>query len=176
MKKLLVLVLSLCLLCGCAFAEGDGNVITWDQVLPTVEGAGLTGDFVVFDQLGLKIWLPSQLLPYEVSEEDAAAGRLAAYMAEDQSAYLVIDAIHIDNMTLDQLAENAKASASDVDVCSTNGLSGVSYKNDAADLYTFALVDTNSNIISFSMGPVSADPENAKLVFSVIMASLQPAE
>ena len=175
MKKLFALVLSLCLLGSFALAE-DGNAITWDQVAPAVEAANMAGDFVVLDQLGLKLWVPAQLVPAQVSDEDAAAGRLALYMAEDQSAYLVIDAVHVDGMTLDQAIENAKATMKDVDAVNANGLSGVSYINEAADIYCFSLVDTNSNIINFSMGPVSSDPENAKLVFSFIMASLQPAE
>ncbi|MBO4290110.1 MAG: hypothetical protein J5865_08450 [Lachnospiraceae bacterium] len=175
MKKLFALVLSLCLLGSFALAEE--NAITWDQVAPAVEASGVEGDFVTLDQLGLKLWIPAGLLETEFSEEDAAAGRLALYMAEDQSGYLVIDAVHVDDMTLDQAVENTKATGmKDVEVVNTNGLTGVSYVNEAADTYSLSLVDTNSNIINFSMGPVSSDPENVKTVFSFIMASLQPAE
>ena len=176
MKKLFALVLALCLLCGVALAEDSGNTITWDDIQPILEASGLSGDFVVFDQLGLKIWLPAGLVATEVSAEDAAAGRLALYMAEDQSSYFVVDAVHVDGMTLDQAIENAQATAKSVDAINTNGLSAVSYINEASDTMCVSLVDTNSNIINFAVGPYSADPENTETVFSFIMASLQPAE
>ena len=60
------------------------------------------------------------------------------------------------------------------EMMNSNGLSVISYQNTAADCWTGALVDTNSNIIMFSMGPAST--EGADLVYSFIMASLQPAE
>ena len=137
---------------------------------------GLTGDFVVLDQLGLKIWLPTGLNAAEVSEEDAAAGRLALFMADDQSFYLAVDAANVEGMTIDQLFENAQANAdlSDAEMLNANGLTAVVYKSNASDFWSASLVDTNSNIINFVMGPASADGSQA--IFSIIMGSLQPAE
>ena len=172
MKKFLALVMMLCLLCCTAMAEE----MTWADIEPQLGDMGLTGDFVVLDQLGLKIWLPSQLTAAAVSEEDAANGRLAAYAADDQSAYFIVDAVNMGEMTIDQLLANVSASESvaNAQVMNTNGLTVVSYQNTAADCWTGALVDTNSNVIMFSMGPASA--EGSDMVFSFIMLSLQPAE
>ena len=174
MKKLVALVMIVCLLCTAAFAE-DGSAITWADIEPQLGEMGLTGDFVVFDQLGLKIWLPTALNAVEVSEEDAAAGRLALFMADDQSAYLAVDAANVEGLTIDQLFENAKANAdlSDAEMINANGLTAVVYKSNTADFWSASLVDTNSNIINFVMGPASAD--GADMVFKFIMASLQPA-
>ena len=172
MKKILALVMALCLLCSVAMA----SEVTWADIEPQLVENGLTGDYVVLDQLGLKIWLPTGLNAVAVSDEDAAAGRLAAYTADDQSAYLVVDAVNMGEMTIDQLLANVSSSdtVAEAEMLKTNGLTVVSYKNTAADCLTAALVDTNSNIIMFTMGPASA--EGSELVFYFIMASLQPAE
>ena len=171
MKKIFALVMMLCLLCGAAMAEE----LTWADVEPQLAENGLTGDYVVLEQLGLKIWLPAGLNAAEVSEEDAASGRLAAYVADDNSAYFTVDAINAGETTLDALFEKVSSNetCTDAEMITSNGLSIISYKNTAADCLTAALVDTNSNIIMFSMGPASAD--GADVVFYFIMASLQPA-
>jgi len=175
MKKLLALVMMLCLLCTAAVAE-NASEITWSDVEATLTEQGLTGEFAVLDQLGLKIWLPNGLDAVEVSEADAAAGRLALFTDADHTAYLAVDAIHVDGMTLDQYYENALAAegVSDVEMVTANGLSAVIYKSEAMDFWSASLVDTNSNIITFVMGPASED--GSQIVFSVIVASLQAAE
>ena len=111
-----------------------------------------------------------------MSEADAAAGRLALFTDEGVTAYLAVDALHVDGMTLDQLYENAKATEglSDVEMVTANGLSLVIYKSTTADYWNASLVDTNSNVINFVMGPASAD--GSQIVFSFIVASIQPAE
>lgn len=172
MKKILALVMMLCLLCGVAMAEE----VTWADIEPQLAENGLSGEFVVLEQLGLKIWLPTGLNAAAVSEEDAASGRLAAFAADDGSAYFVVDAINMGEMTIDQLLENTKQNeaVTDAEMVINNGLSVVSYKNTAADCLTAALVDTNSNIIMFTMGPASS--EGSEVVFYFIMSSLQPAQ
>ena len=175
MKKLFALVLMLCMLCTAAVAE-NASEMNWSDVEPTLTEQGLTGDFAVLDQLGLKVWLPTGLNAVAVSEADAAAGRLALFTDADNTAYLAVDALHVDGMTLDQYYENAKVSegVSDVEMITANGLNAVVYKSDAQDFWSASLVDTNSNIINFVMGPASE--EGSQIVFSVIVASIQPAE
>ena len=175
MKKLIAIVMMLCLLCAAAVAE-EANVMNWTDVEGTLADSGLTGEFAVLDVLGLKVWLPAGLNAAEVSEADAAAGRLALFTDADQTAYLAVDAANVEGMTIDQLYENAKATEglSDVDMISANGLTMVVYKSETMNFWSASLVDTNSNIINFVMGPASDD--GSQLVFSVIVASIQPAE
>ena len=175
MKKLFALVLMLCMLCTAAVAE-NASEMNWTDVEPTLTEQGLTGDFAVLDQLGLKVWLPEGLNAVEVSEADAAAGRLALFTDADQTAYLAVDAMNVEGMTIDQYYENAKATEglSDVEMITVNGLNAVVYKSETMNFWSASLVDTNSNIINFVMGPASE--EGSKLVFSIILASLQIAE
>ena len=57
MKKLIAFVMILSMLCSLAFAE-DARVANWAEVEPMLSEMGLTGDFTVFEQLGLKIRPP----------------------------------------------------------------------------------------------------------------------
>ena len=175
MKKLFALVMMLCLLCTAAVAE-DASTMNWSDVEPTLAENNQSGEFVVLDQLGLKVWLPEGLNAVEVSEADAAAGRLALFTDADQTAYLAVDAMNVEGMTIDQYYENAKATEglSDVEMITVNGLNAVVYKSETMNFWSASLVDTNSNIINFVMGPASE--EGSKLVFSIILASLQIAE
>ncbi|MBQ3278274.1 MAG: hypothetical protein IJG94_03835 [Clostridia bacterium] len=175
MKKLFALVMMLCLLCTAAVAE-DASTMNWSDVEPTLAENNQSGEFVVLDQLGLKVWLPEGLNAVEVSEADAAAGRLALFTDADQTAYLAVDAMNVEGMTIDQYYENAKATEglSDVEMITVNGLNAVVYKSETMNFWSASLVDTNSNIINFVMGPASE--EGSQLVFSIILASLQIAE
>ena len=60
MKKLFALMLTLCLLCGCA-AVAEESTITWADVAENVEASGMTGDFHLLEGPGLAFWLPSAL-------------------------------------------------------------------------------------------------------------------
>ena len=51
MKKLFALMLALCLMLGgAAMAE---NAITWEEVSPALEAAGVTGQFYTFEQVAI---------------------------------------------------------------------------------------------------------------------------
>ena len=172
MKKLLTLMLALCLLGSFALAE-EASVITYEDVQPMIEQ--MEGNFVLLEQLGLQIWLPSELVQMEVSEEDAAAGRYALFMDEEQTGYLAIDCMNVEGMTLDQFYANAlESAAKEVELVTINGLGAVVYVDEENNLLSATLIDTNSNLINFIMGPASE--EGAKESFALIMASLQAAE
>jgi hypothetical protein len=69
---------------------------------------------------------------------------------------------------------NSNEAMSDVRMDNMNGLTVVMYKNVVSDLWVCSLVDSNSNIITFSMGPASED--GSEFVFNLLMKSLQAIE
>ena len=174
MKKMIAILALLCAVALSFTAVAEGTVITWDEVgAPAVESMELAGDFFAMEQLGLAVWLPEGMEEVEVSEEDAAAGRLCL-VADDTCAFIV-DAVHVDGMTLDQAYENAVASGMiEPEIVNVNGLDTLSYENAEINAGCVVLVDTNSNMIIFSFTPF--DSEEAKVVFGVIMSSLMPLE
>ena len=176
MKKLAVLLMIACIAMMplSVFAEAEVQTITWEDVgEPALELLGLEGDFVALNEMGLAIWIPSDLEYMEPSEEDAAAGRYAIFMDKDQECALIIDTAHVDGMTLDQAYQNAVDSGmKEPEIVNVNGLDVVSYENEEINSGCIVLVDTNCNLIIFSFTPIDSDV--AKLGFTVIGASLMP--
>ena len=174
MKKMIAVLALLCAVVLPFSAMAETSVITWDEVgAPAVEAYELAGDFYAMEVLGLKIWVPEGMVEVEVSEEDAAAGRLG--IVADDSCALIIDAVHVDGMTLDQAYENAVASGMvEPEIVNLNGLSALSYKNEAINAGCIVLVDTNCNVITFTLMPIEG--EEAELAFGLIMSSLMPLE
>lgn len=173
MKKFVALMMMLCLvLASAAMAES----VTWDEVgAPAVEAYELNGDFVSLDDIGLTIWVPAELNYTEPSEEDAANGRYALFVDEDQECYLAVDALAVEGMTLDQALENAVANGmTEPEIVNINGLDALSYADPNNNIGCIVLVDTNSNMIIFSFSPVDSDA--GKIAFAVIGSSLMPLE
>ena len=172
MKKLIALLMLVCIaLMPAALAES----ITWEEVGgAAVEANGLEGEFYSLDDMGLLIWLPSSLTAMEVSEEDAAAGRYALYMDEETGAYVAIDAVHVDDMTLDQALANATANGmEEPEIVNINGIDAVTYADPANNMGSIVLVDTNCNMIIFSFSPIDSD--EAKLAYGIIGSSIMGA-
>ena len=103
MKKILAILMALCMFCGVAMAEA-ATELNWDEIAPIIEQSGIAGDFVTFDEMGLSIWIPSDLSSVEPSEEDVANGRYALYIDNDQECYLAVYVINVEGMTLDQFS------------------------------------------------------------------------
>ena len=167
MKKLFAAILALCLMLSFAMAEGM-ETINWEDAEAKVNELGWTGEFYNIDAIGLKVWLPTGMHPAEATEE----GRLAAFVSEDGTSYVVVDAVNAEGMSVELLYDSLKSNDgfSDVEMASANGLVFVVSKNVNENYWSAALVDTNCNIIEFKVGP---DEEGAKEVFSIIVASIQ---
>ena len=173
MKKLIALLMLVCIaMMPAALAE----TITWEEIGgAAVEANGLEGDFYSLDDMGLLIWLPSSLTAMEVSEEDATAGRYALYMDQETGAYVAIDAVHVDDMTLDQALANATANGmTEPEIVNINGIDAVTYADPANNMGAIVLVDTNCNMIIFSFSPIDSD--EAKLAYGIIGSSIMGAE
>jgi hypothetical protein len=176
MKKMIAVLALLCAVVLPFSAMAETPVIVWDEVgAPVVEAAEIAGDFCSLPELGLAIFVPEGLYSVEVPEEDAAAGRLYLLTDEDQSRALIVDAVHVDGMTLDQALDNAVANGMfEPEIVNIHGLSALTYKNEAINAGCIVLVDTNSNMIIFSFGPFSE--EGADMIFYLICSSIMPLE
>ncbi|MBR3016115.1 MAG: hypothetical protein IKH57_03370 [Clostridia bacterium] len=175
MKKMISLMALLCvvLMPFAVTAETAAAAVNWEDVAPVIEAGEVAGSFYSIEDMGLKLWLPDGLEAFEVSEEDAAAGRYALLMDAEQTCAITIDAVYVEGMTLDQAYQNAVANGmAEPEIVTVNGIDALTYKDAANDLASVVLVDTNCNMIIFSFMPISA--EGAELVFSFIAASIMP--
>ena len=161
MKKIAALIMMICIAVMPFAALAEPVSVTWQEVgEPLVEKFELQGDATALRELGLLIWIPSDLIYTETQEEN----RYALFIDKDQECYLAIDTINVEGMTLDQAYENAVA----------NGMNAVTYANEASNVGQIVLVDTNSNMIIFSFGPI--DNELGEIAYTVIASSLTPME
>ncbi|MBR5111408.1 MAG: hypothetical protein IK099_14610 [Clostridia bacterium] len=177
MKKLIALFSLLCVIAMpfAVTAETTVPEINWADMEPIVKASEISGSFYSLSDMGLMFWVPDGLEPVEVSEEDAAAGRYALLMDEEKTCALSIDTLYMEGMTLDQAYENAVANGmKEPEIVTVNGIGTLSYTNEADDIGSIVLVDTNCNMIIFSFAPFSAD--GAEIVFSFIAASIMPLE
>ena len=178
MKKMIAMLALLCvaLLPFAAMAETATATITWEEAgAPLVEASGLEGDFYALEELGLAIWLPAGLSAVELSEEDVADGYLYVLTDDEETCLITVDAVNVEGMTLDGVLEAAVAEGMfEPEIVIINGLSAVSYKDEANNAGCIVLVDPNCNVITFSLMPIES--EEAELAFALIMSSLMPLE
>jgi len=176
MKKFTALLMLICIALLPLVSQAETiPAVTWEESgAALIEALGLEGDFVALPEMGLQFWLPSQLVYVESSEEDLAKGIYATFVDSDLECVLQVTALHQDGATLDDVYAAAVANGLDTDYVILNGLYTVSYKDAANDVGCVTLVDTNSNIITFSITPINSDL--AEAAFAIIMTSLMPQQ
>ncbi|MBR6164953.1 MAG: hypothetical protein IKQ45_03365 [Clostridia bacterium] len=169
MKKLIALVLMLCMLCTVALAD---NEITWDQVYPTLEAAGITGDFVTFDEIAVKVFIPAGAEAVELSDEDKANGYIG-YFTDESGDAIAVQYVNVDGMDLETYAAQvAEAGGTEIETGTVNGLPCISYEYN--DNMICAFTTQMGYILEVAVGPLP--DENAKLAAGFILASIQAAE
>ena len=170
MKKLFALMLALCLMLGCT-ALAD-NEVSWEQFAPLLEENGITGDFVTFEEIAVKVFIPTGMNAVELSEEDKAAG-IIGYFATDDGEAIGVQYVNVDGMDLEtyaaQVAENG---GTEIETGTVNGLPCISYEYN--DNMVCAFTTQKGYILEVAVGPLP--DEASKLGGSVILASIQSAE
>jgi len=173
MKKLLAVVMALCLMITAALAE-EAPALNWEDFAPVIEASGVTGQFYTFDEIALQIWMPEGLDPVELTEDDVANGYIGYFMPEDQSAAVSIVYVDVQGMSLEEYGEylTNEAGATEVEVATVNGLPCVSYKLPEQDSVSIAFTTEQGYMLEVTCVPVSE--ENAELVWGAVIASIQP--
>ncbi len=176
MKKLLTVMLALCLLCGVAMAETVTELNWNDTFGPAIEAGEVAGNFVTIEQVGLKIWLPEGLEAVELDEESIAAGYIAYFTEESDGATVAVQYVNMDGMSLEDYAETIKGieGVAEVEMIIVNGLPAVNYDMPASDSTTNAFATEAGYILEITMYPISA--EGAEYVWGAVGASIQAAE
>ena len=95
MKKLFALMLALCLMLGtAAMAE---SAVNWEDIAPQLEAAGITGEFVTFDQIAVKLFIPEGMNAAELPDDS-----FIGYFAADDGDAIAIQYVDVNGMDLDQ--------------------------------------------------------------------------
>ncbi len=200
MKKLVALILTLAMmLCvGTAFAtEAEPEQTGATEAEPEQTGAteaepeqtGATeinwadleeqgaetiaqGNFVTFDEIAVKMWIPNALAAVELTDDDKAQGYIGYYQPEDGSAAIAVMYVDADGMTLDEYKEKlTEAAATEMEDVVINGMEAVSYVLEESDTACVSFVTEAGYIFEVSGSPKS--DENFAALLSMVMASIQ---
>ena len=175
MKKLFALMLALCLslTAFAALAETAAAAeITWEEVAPMLEASGLTGEFVTFDEIAVKLFVPEGMTAAELTDEDREKGYIGYYAAEDGDA-IAIQYVNVEGMTLEDYAASIQGDdVTGLEFGTVNGLPCISYEYNSCLVCAFTT--QMGYILEVTVGPAADD--NAKLGASVVLASIQAAE
>lgn len=165
MKKLFTLMLALCLmLSGAAMAE---NAISWEEVAPALESAGVTGQFYTFEQIAVAIFIPEGMNPAELPDESY----IGYFTAEDGSA-IALQYVQMEGMDLEAYAAAlSSVGATGIESGTVNGLPCVTYEVPENKSVNIAFTTEAGYILEVVCAPMNSEED--KLGASFVMASIQ---
>ena len=171
MKKLLSIVMALCLMMTVALAE-EVPSLNWADFEPILEQSGVTGQFYTFDDIAVQMWVPDGLNPVELTEEDVANGYIGYFMPEDQSAAVAVMYVDINGMSLeDYAAKLPEYGATEIEMGTVNGFPCVSYNLPEQDSVSVTFTTEAGYALEVTCAPASE--ENAELVWGAVISSIQ---
>ena len=178
MKTLFSVTLILVLLCSisvCAFAEEETTVMNWKDAEKTMKKAGIKGDFVTFDEVEVKMWLPDLFQPVELTQEDRDSGYIAYYSTEDGDAAIAVVYVDVGGMKLDEYLEALKDEGiEDAKIVTVNGNEAVTYTLEENDSASLSFATEEGYILEFTVAPYSEEAFRA--IDAAILSSVQAAE
>ena len=171
MKKFAALMLALCLMLGCT-ALAD-NEVTWEQVAPILEAANVAGDFVTFEEIAVKVFIPTGMNAVELTDEYKEAGYIG-YFTDGSNDAIAVQYVNVDGMSLEdyKAAVEATEGVTEVEAGTVNGLPCISYEYNKNMICAFTT--QQGYILEVAVGPLPDD--SAKTAASFILASIQAAE
>ena len=149
--------------------------LNWSDFEQSVEESEMTGDFVTFDEIAVKMWVPTALQQVELTDEDTEAGYIGYFMTEDESAAVAVMYVDVDGMDLDAYKEYLEGvGATSITDVTLNGLPGVGYDLAENDSSSFAFTTEMGYILEVTFSPVS--DEGFSSIVTIMAASIQAAE
>ena len=177
MKKLIAILISLCLMLAAAgaFAETATTEMSWETVEPLLETYGLEGDFETFDEVAIQIWIPSSMTRSELTQEDVDKGFIAHFLDEDQTAQVSVMYVDVDGTTLEEYEKMLPDyGVSDIEELVINDIPALSYTVEETDSVTIAFETEGGYILEITMAPKSA--EGADIAWYIVASSIMEEE
>lgn len=173
MKKLVSLVLvAVMMLCAVPAFATETTVVNWADLQEQGAETIARGEFVVFDEIAVKMWVPAGLNAVELTDEDKESGYIAYFMPEDESAALAVMYVDANGMTLEEYkAMLPDAGATEIEDVIVNGMPAITYVLEENDTVCISFATEAGYIFEVSGAPKSDEGFSAVLAF--VMASLQ---
>ncbi len=172
MKKLVAIALTLCMMLTAFAALAEAPQINWADVEPQIAAAGWTGDFQTFEEIAVKLWIPSNMPAVELTEEDRANGYIGYFMTEDQSAAIGVTYVDVGGMDLAAYeAALPGVGATEIEKGVINGIEVLTYKLAENDTVVVSATTDLGYMLEIAFSPAS--DEGFSSVAAIITASLQ---
>ena len=175
MKKFLCILMALCLLLSATAALAEElPALNWEDFEPIMEASGVTGEFVTFDEIAVKIWIPDGMIAGELTQEDIDKGFIGYFAPEDQSASLSVVYVNTDGMTLEEYGESlsAQEGVTGIEFGTVNGLPCVTYQIPEQSSVSIAFTTEAGYVLEVTCWPMG--DENATVLWGAVTASIQP--
>ncbi|MBQ9009125.1 MAG: hypothetical protein IJ088_07345 [Clostridia bacterium] len=176
MKKILILVLSLvlCLVAVSVFAENDEvQVVDWEtDILPQLGDNVNMGDFYIYENFGMKVWIPNNMKQVDVTAEEAASGYADRFITEDEK--YVISVFSNDIGKDFDTYFNDLQTESDIESVKRgkiNGLNAIFYHRISSDQEVFSFTGGDNWVVELYFSPAT-DADFATFI-QIIAASVQ---
>ncbi|MBP3901386.1 MAG: hypothetical protein J6D53_08065 [Blautia sp.] len=155
-------------------AEAASDVLTldWASASEKIEAAGVEGDFVEFDDAGIKAWVPTGLKAMELDEQHSGKGYLAIYETEDELGKISFSYNETQYNTPDSYKEFLEgAGATEVGAAKVNGFDGLHYRFEDSDEGAVVIFVDDSHVFEVSVTPYS--DSNFSAVGGMVFTSIQ---
>jgi hypothetical protein len=153
------------------------NELVWQMALDVIEEYGLEGDFITFDEVGLKMWLPDFLAPGTIPAEQPNQDMFIGYYSTADGSAFASAVYQPVDLTLDEYREVLDSMGDmleDIDEFVINGLPCIVYFIPSTDMMCVSTVVEGKGLVEFTFAPVSDEDFGAFTEFMAI--SIQPAE
>lgn len=176
MKKLFAVIAALCLLCSAALAEEPVQVNWSDTFEAAIAAGNVEGDFVTFDEIAIKFWLPAELKAAELTDEDVENGFIGFFTDDQNEAQVSVVYVDVDGMTIEEYTELLKNEdgVTEIEPVILNGLPAVNYQIPGDSSLNVAFATQMGYILEITMAPTNV--EGAEMVWGAVAASIQSAE
>ena len=173
MKKIVSFILAAAMLVLCA-VSACATEINWDDLKDQAAETIAKGEFVEFDEISIKMWMPSVLAATELTDDDRDQGYIGYFMSEDESCAISVMYVDMDGMELEEYkAQLEEVGATDIEDVVVNGLPAVSYMLKETDTACISFVTEAGYILEVAGSPIS--DEGFAAIVTMVMASIQEA-
>lgn len=175
MKKVIILIACLCLICSAAFAE-EAVVLNWADIgTDEVQALGEFQQIEIPDLLTVCYWIPSVMNAVDVSVIDGPFKPTALYTTEDQKYSLAVFVAEVSSLQEYAALMESQGGGSNFHNLTINGVDCISYEVADSDIDSLIYPVSDTVILSFNCTPLNGD-EDWDATKAAIFGSIQPAQ
>lgn len=179
-KRALLLLIAMILMITAAHAEnventeGESNttVINWEDYAYLIDALGAEGNNYIYQNLGFKMWIPSALSQYEVTDEQSENGWIDVFATDDQNYSIVVQYSSQGIDTLDELLAATEGQYDNAGKAQINGFNAAVVQRSQGDTLIVIIPGSDGYFLQITYNGTS-DQAFMNLV-GVSMASIQP--